>query len=86
MQAFADELGIPFLETSAKSATNVEQAFMTMAAEIKNRCVTARFLSVSRLAPTCSPCRMASTALRQDDKGKINPGQAKSVTAKSNCC
>ena len=37
MQAFADEIGIPFLETSAKSATNVEQAFMTMAAEIKNR-------------------------------------------------
>jgi len=27
------------LETSAKNATNVEQAFMTMAAEIKNRCV-----------------------------------------------
>jgi hypothetical protein len=26
-----------FLETSAKNATNVEQAFMTMAAEIKNR-------------------------------------------------
>ncbi len=39
MQAFADEIGIPFLETSAKNATNVEQAFMTMAAEIKNRCV-----------------------------------------------
>jgi Ras family len=38
LQAFADEIGIPFLETSAKSATNVEQAFMTMAAEIKNRC------------------------------------------------
>uniref|UniRef100_A0A672YUT7 Ras-related protein ORAB-1 n=1 Tax=Sphaeramia orbicularis TaxID=375764 RepID=A0A672YUT7_9TELE len=34
---FADNLGIPFLETSAKSATNVEQAFMTMAAEIKKR-------------------------------------------------
>ncbi|KAL1479683.1 hypothetical protein MTO96_051655 [Rhipicephalus appendiculatus] len=34
---FADQLGIPFLETSAKNATNVEQAFMTMAAEIKNR-------------------------------------------------
>jgi len=34
---YADQLGIPFLETSAKSATNVEQAFMTMAAEIKNR-------------------------------------------------
>jgi len=34
---FADSLKIPFLETSAKNATNVEQAFMTMAAEIKNR-------------------------------------------------
>jgi len=33
----ADSLSIPFLETSAKSATNVEQAFMTMASEIKNR-------------------------------------------------
>ncbi|KAF6158818.1 hypothetical protein GIB67_012461 [Kingdonia uniflora] len=36
-KAFADEIGIPFMEASAKNATNVEQAFMTMAAEIKNR-------------------------------------------------
>lgn len=34
---YANQLGIPFLETSAKNATNVEQAFMTMAEEIKNR-------------------------------------------------
>jgi Ras-related protein Rab-1A len=34
---FADQLGIPFLETSAKNSTNVEQAFITMAAEIKAR-------------------------------------------------
>jgi len=34
---FADQLGIAFLETSAKNATNVEQAFLTMAAEIRNR-------------------------------------------------
>uniref|UniRef100_A0A915PJ67 Uncharacterized protein n=1 Tax=Setaria digitata TaxID=48799 RepID=A0A915PJ67_9BILA len=34
---YADQLGIPFLETSAKSSTNVEQAFLTMASEIKNR-------------------------------------------------
>ncbi|KAH9750647.1 ras-related protein RABD1 [Citrus sinensis] len=32
-KAFADELGIPFLETSAKDAINVEQAFLTMARE-----------------------------------------------------
>ena len=37
VQSYADELGIPFIETSAKNSTNVEQAFMTMAAEIKNR-------------------------------------------------
>jgi Ras-related protein Rab-1A len=36
-KAFADEIGIPFLETSAKNSTNVEQAFMTMAGEIKKR-------------------------------------------------
>lgn len=35
-KAFADKLDIPFLETSAKAATNVETAFLTMAAEIKN--------------------------------------------------
>ncbi|KAG6649021.1 hypothetical protein CIPAW_07G184200 [Carya illinoinensis] len=36
-KAFADEIGIPFMETSAKNATNVEQAFMAMATDIKNR-------------------------------------------------
>lgn len=34
---FADSLSIEFLETSAKNATNVEKAFMTMAAQIKSR-------------------------------------------------
>ncbi|KAM7470313.1 hypothetical protein LguiA_008496 [Lonicera macranthoides] len=36
-KAFADELGIPFLETSAKDSINVEQAFLTMAGEIKKK-------------------------------------------------
>jgi Ras-related protein Rab-1A len=31
---FADDLGIAFLETSAKSAQNVEEAFLTMAGEL----------------------------------------------------
>jgi len=34
---FADSLGLPFLETSAKNAMGVEQAFILMATEIKNR-------------------------------------------------
>ncbi|XP_019169013.1 PREDICTED: ras-related protein RABD1-like [Ipomoea nil] len=36
-KAFADELGIPFLETSAKDSINVEHAFLTMASEIKKK-------------------------------------------------
>ncbi len=37
VQEFADSLGIPFLETSAKNSTNVDDAFLTMAREIKSR-------------------------------------------------
>ena len=49
-KGYAETVGIPFLETSAKDSTNVEQAFIMMAAEIKARmaqvcmhaCVNAR--------------------------------------------
>jgi len=34
---YAEQLGIPFLEASAKDSINVENAFTTMAGEIKNR-------------------------------------------------
>eukprot|EP00698_Gefionella_okellyi_P007265 TRINITY_DN1764_c0_g1_i1.p1 TRINITY_DN1764_c0_g1~~TRINITY_DN1764_c0_g1_i1.p1 ORF type:complete len:204 (+),score=44.61 TRINITY_DN1764_c0_g1_i1:73-684(+) len=36
-EEFAKQLDIPFIETSAKNATNVEKAFTTMATEIKRR-------------------------------------------------
>jgi small GTP-binding protein len=36
-QEFAQTLGISFLETSAKSAKNVEEAFLTMTKQIKSR-------------------------------------------------
>ena len=32
---YADQLHIPFLETSARASVNVEEAFMTIATEIK---------------------------------------------------
>lgn len=47
-KSFADEIGIPFLETSAKDSTNVEQAFMTMASEIKKRMPSQPGLSGNR--------------------------------------
>mmetsp|Transcript_100652 Transcript_100652/g.252335 ORF Transcript_100652/g.252335 Transcript_100652/m.252335 type:complete len:205 (-) Transcript_100652:81-695(-) len=34
---FADSIGVKFMETSAKNSHNVEQAFQTMASEIKTR-------------------------------------------------
>ena len=34
---FADSLGIEFLETSAKTSQNVEQAFLSMANKIKSK-------------------------------------------------
>ncbi len=40
-QALARELGMPFLETSARTAENVEAAFIRMAEQlIKIRCVS----------------------------------------------
>jgi len=42
---YADGLHIPFLETSAKNSTNVEQAFLTMASEIKNRMASTQMTS-----------------------------------------
>ena len=47
---FADSLGIPFLETSAKNASNVEEAFLTMASEL----IRTRYYCSSRILVKCS--------------------------------
>lgn len=68
---FADQLEIPFLETSAKSATNVEQAFMTMSAEIKKRVAA----------------QQTTPGAKQGGGIKLPPsGQQVKPGAKSGCC
>ncbi|KIM49279.1 hypothetical protein M413DRAFT_438459 [Hebeloma cylindrosporum] len=52
---FADQLNIPFLETSAKNATNVEQAFLTMAKQIKDRMGSSSTPSGAAKSSTVTP-------------------------------
>jgi len=54
-KAFADEIGIPFLETSAKNSTNVGEAFMTMAAEIKKRMASQPAMQTGGRKDTVNP-------------------------------
>ncbi|KAI3990471.1 hypothetical protein MKX01_023251 [Papaver californicum] len=51
-KALADNLGISFLETSAKDSINVEQIFLTMAAEIKKRTGTQQPTSNKKVTKT----------------------------------
>lgn len=62
---YADSLQIPFLEASAKNATNVEQAFVTMAAEIKNRVGS----GAAQMDSQKSNVRIQSTPLKQGGTG-----------------
>lgn len=46
LQEFAAQLHIPILETSAKTSNGVEEAFLAMAKQIKERCALIRYLVV----------------------------------------
>ncbi|KAF8797877.1 GTP-binding protein ypt1 [Phlegmacium glaucopus] len=52
---FAEQLGITFLETSAKNATNVEQAFLLMAKQIKDRMGSSSTPSGAAKSSTVTP-------------------------------
>ncbi len=69
---------MPFLETSAKSSTNVEQAFLTMAGEIKKRLAGSGRVQPGSAGAAGVPG--SSSGMRLDTR-------AKSVRAKkSGCC
>lgn len=72
-QALADELGIPFLEVSAKSNINVEKAFYSLAADIKKRIIDT--------AQTSAPTSNQGVAIGGNEGGGIGgTGLGK------NCC
>jgi len=60
---FADSYGIPFIETSAKTAQNVEACFVQMATAIKNR------MSVPSPTPQNN-----TVQVKKDTKGKKSGG------------
>lgn len=71
---FADSLDIPFLETSAKDSTNVEQAFLTMAKQIQDR--------------TAAASAAGPGAGAGGSKGTLNvtPGQNLAQGGNGGCC
>ncbi|PSR94132.1 hypothetical protein PHLCEN_2v4560 [Hermanssonia centrifuga] len=82
---FADQLSIPFLETSAKNATNVEQAFLTMAKQIKDRYGCSLLI---KLMDTYSPHSMGSTTTTSGTgkSSTITPGQTVQQNQSGGCC
>ena len=57
-RAKSEELACPFLETSAKTSTNVEEAFLTLASELLRR------------APAEKPQKRLSLAASAKEKGR----------------
>ncbi|TVU14246.1 hypothetical protein EJB05_37702 [Eragrostis curvula] len=74
-KAYADEIGIPFLETSAKESINVEEAFLAMSAAIKK----------SKAGSQAALERKASNLVQM--KGQpIQQQQQQQQQQKSKCC
>jgi len=82
-QALADEFAMRFMETSAKSSINVEEAFMTMAKEIKKRLIDSNEGSNAGGGPSAGAAGGANAgAANGGNNVTLNSGQAK----KGGCC
>jgi len=74
-KALADEYGIKFLETSAKNSINVEEAFITLAKDIKKRLIDSQEPQPTQTKPGGGPVQI--------DK---NNGGAGAGKKKGPCC
>jgi Ras-related protein Rab-8A len=95
-QALADEYGIRFLETSAKSNINVEEAFFGLARWVSTRL---RLLSISHCYPTLMPMdnysrdikkRLIDTAdankAQEQRNNSVNVGANANAKPAGGCC
>ncbi|SPO28034.1 probable SEC4-like Rab/GTPase [Ustilago trichophora] len=70
-QELAQELGIPYIETSAKSNSNVEEAFFNLAREVKTRLIDTA--AVTQASPAAA-------------SGNVNVNSAPKTGAGGGCC
>ena len=76
----AEELGVPYLETSAKSSINVDEAFFALARDIKKRLI-------DTAAPSSSGGAAASGAAGAgQSSGAVNVGAGGGQQEKGGCC
>ena len=61
----ADELGVPFMETSAKEGTNVDAAFRTMAEAVFSLQVPEAERGIQQRSTAARACRVAGRSARR---------------------
>ena len=75
---FAEANAMPFLETSALDSTNVEEAFLTMARQIKE--------SMAKQKLTDDAAANGANGANKNDKGNVNLNGQSLTSTSSGCC
>jgi GTPase SAR1 family protein len=84
-KAYATSLNVPFLETSAKNASNVEEAFLTMTAELIKMRLLEIFDCCFRLIFYAANRETKGTAPTSQDTLKVRQN-APAASAAGGCC
>ncbi|KAG7558239.1 hypothetical protein FFLO_02802 [Filobasidium floriforme] len=74
----ADEFGLRFLETSAKDNEGVEEAFFTLARDIKTRLIDSQ--------PDAAVAGASQAGLAGKSSGNVNVGQGQNQQSSGGCC
>lgn len=76
-QELASELGVKYIETSAKANTNVEEAFFSLARDVK-----ARLIDSAQGGAAAG----GTSGGAGDGKGNVNVGATSNQGPMGNCC